>query len=259
MNGVRELLDCHRQNNSGAPLLVNTHGWVVGMGANLVAGIAAAVQPDIIIHIKVQGRPDELYLDDMISNKGVLLLRINPGIPNANPQSAALLRYRRLVRYFLGDSVPLGTLAFGNWLSNSSPLCIRSDKLRILDATGKEPLPRPYIYMALNGALVGLVASSIKNQCIGLGVVRSIGCNEIDGARVIFLLTPEPYTKLEKVDTIVLGTQRLPLDLAYANHRIQADAPYLLTSSVELVGVEGSKKANRRNLKRFRLKHLYAK
>eukprot|EP00510_Aplanochytrium_minuta_P009243 CAMPEP_0184056668 /NCGR_PEP_ID=MMETSP0956-20121227/7934_1 /TAXON_ID=627963 /ORGANISM="Aplanochytrium sp, Strain PBS07" /LENGTH=322 /DNA_ID=CAMNT_0026350777 /DNA_START=211 /DNA_END=1176 /DNA_ORIENTATION=+ len=173
---VKELISFHEKRETNQPLLVNTHGWVVGMGADLVKSIVEICKPDAIVHLVRDGQPDEMYFDVIKNRKE---FRIFPGTDNANPESPDMLRYHRLCRYFLRKTENVNKLTFGNWLANTSPYCIRSDMLTLVDVTENKLSARnPEIMVAFNGAVVGLISSAKSDRCLGLGIVRSIGYSE---------------------------------------------------------------------------------
>ena len=232
----------------GAPLLVNTHGWVQGMGSLLVQGIADIVSPDIIVNIKHDDAPDAFNFADRTN-----VLYVPSALDHPKPKLAAELRYAHLLKYFLRNEAEADPYC---WFTSTPPFCIRADKVSVVDAGGELPMSFQFLSLALNAAIVGLVSSADNGKCYGIGFVRSVALDINGKDSLIFLVTSENQEILKRVDTLVLGSERFPLDKLCSKTIVDENTPYLMHSSELLVGLNEPSNANKRNLKRRRLVHL---
>lgn len=274
------------------PLVVNTDGWVKGMGEDLLGAVIDAVRPHHIVQIL--GASQAKKFDLARVPDGCYVHRVGAyspppppvgGSPAPSLPTAQELRTLRLVAYFLGrggsgDAVgtwdEAHTAAVGekgreesagcemqasDWhggatlragvlydkghgiaalLAAKRPRRVpwRAVKIRVM--TGA--VPPNLILHAINGALVGLVASpepwrgeadDNKNSnggvhargegllaclaetplapCVGLGLVRSVDVER----RVLYVLTPEPVEVLKRVNVLVKGAVQLPNEMVF--------------------------------------------
>ena len=231
----------------GSPLLINTHGWGQGMGSLLVQGIADIFDPDVILNIKHEASVDAFNFED---RKNVVYARSALDVPK--PRVAPEVRYAHLLKYFLRNDPDADPYW---WFTSTPPFCIRADKVAVVDTGGELPKDFQFLSLALNAAIVGLVSSVDNGKCHGIGFVRSVALDINGKDSMIFLVTSEKQEILKRVDTLVLGSERFPLDKLCSRTIVDENTPYLMHSSELLVGLNEPSKANKRNLKRRRLVH----
>lgn len=75
-------------------LIINTHGWIKGVGAQLVQGVIDLIQPDIMIHLGTG--VEELYCSDSLLNKVIVL----DGYSKTSGKNALDARTSKLHQYF---------------------------------------------------------------------------------------------------------------------------------------------------------------
>eukprot|EP01087_Luapelamoeba_hula_P009907 TRINITY_DN2593_c0_g1_i2.p1 TRINITY_DN2593_c0_g1~~TRINITY_DN2593_c0_g1_i2.p1 ORF type:complete len:716 (-),score=107.94 TRINITY_DN2593_c0_g1_i2:40-2187(-) len=266
------------------PLVINTHGWVKGLGYTTLHRIICKLQPQYVVHLypKVKGITYEAqnpipFLAKEVSKlpyrPHVYPIRVRPFSPVRTPVDATDMRNFACVSYFGLQGQNLQTLP------SVPPYRIHWSRLRF--KVMGEGVNASYNMFAFNGSIVGLVADNNKycvaNQaildeetadtmpsfltslsiadCIGLGIIRSIDMDK----GFIYLLTPVPFVPLTNgpkqprtlalVNTIVKGLTPLPVMIACQGGF--SNTPYLTADSINEAG-SAVLKARGTNLHRFR-------
>ncbi|KAF7308571.1 Fungal-trans domain-containing protein [Mycena chlorophos] len=259
------------------PLVVNTMGWVKGLGADLGQRIEEFVQPTDIIEFHLTASPPT---PSSLATLHVLE-PIAPSILTAN-YTAADHRAIACLSYFHADFT---TPPAVTW-DTSRPLCaqrpyevdwsVALDKF-VLCGPGSEDVVPTEITRVLNGAVVGLVEvepgtledtestsevpytqggqlpSPSTSRCHGLAIIRSVSPTSSH----LHLLTPLPVHLLSRCRVLVKGEMELPiwamLDFTSTEEgevagTEKARVPYLQWTKSE--GLGGERRHIRRTLMR---------
>lgn len=175
------LQESKEQIENNVPLVINSHGWVHGMGLDLLSAIIADAMPTHVVQIQGSTRAKKFELPVNISPKYKLLKApawsMQPGALPRPPRTAADLRNMRITYYFAdleklknncdgnvlvdggsGGDINSGRIARS--LRSAIPHCVSWENVSICivhTTVAKEDVLR-----AINGSLVGLIVSGIK-------------------------------------------------------------------------------------------------
>ncbi|XP_050221403.1 polynucleotide 5'-hydroxyl-kinase NOL9 [Mercurialis annua] len=212
------------------PLVVNTPGWVKGVGYDTLVDMVKCISPTHVVKINVSSERKNLpegafWLDcDSSENEEVYLIEINSARqesfkkPALMQKDARFLRDLRLMAYFrqcIPSSLNLATIKeLANALASHPPYQVPISSIKIKHLHCQ--VPHAEIFYSLNASIVGLAVSSEQIEdlpwCVGLGIVR--GIDTLKG--VIYMLTPVPPSILEKVDLLLQGSIQIPTCLLQA-------------------------------------------
>ncbi|KAJ4851377.1 hypothetical protein Tsubulata_006696, partial [Turnera subulata] len=183
------------------PLVVNTPGWVKGVGYDILADMLRHIAPTHDDH-----------------DVNVNLIEINSARQDSFKRSilvqkdARLLRDSRIIAYFrqcFPSYLEFKTIKeLANALASHTPyeVPVLSIKIRHLHCQ----VPDSEIFYSLNATIVGLAVSSEQSTnfpwSVGLGIVRGIDTFK----RVLYIITPVPPSILEKVDLLLQGFIQIP-------------------------------------------------
>ncbi|CAG0882542.1 unnamed protein product [Darwinula stevensoni] len=235
---------------SSMPLIVNTMGWIVGLGAELQMGIVRCIQPTVMLYLKSSnsrqsGGPALNPLPHIVSERQSWLLRNALGVecPSLRYQlihltAVSLPQNREASDHSrVGESVlnrELQTVAYLGRLQSRVdhipiPLHAVTPFRRQLEGLGIQILnasvPWRLILECVNGRLVSLGQAEESQflPCSGVGGPRSVKPDEIiqclgfglvRGIDVesgfIYISTPTDMTTLDKVNCITVGALFLP-------------------------------------------------
>ncbi|KAF8335030.1 uncharacterized protein EI90DRAFT_2914069 [Cantharellus anzutake] len=212
------------------PLVVNTQGWIRGLGGELSSQIESMASPS--------------HCFDFEGGEDVAMTR-TPGWSSRSSSSRShtlwLAPQRRPnSRYTSADLRNLSVMSYLHFSPLRKPLCamppweintvVAYDSIRLL-GNGGEDVETGVISDALRGGLVGLIVDSASealprkgdlsipyersvsfpspstSRCLGLGVVRWISGD----ARTLHMVTPLPGKDLASCRCIVKGDMELPL------------------------------------------------
>eukprot|EP00050_Salpingoeca_kvevrii_P012688 m.24193 g.24193 ORF g.24193 m.24193 type:complete len:535 (-) comp4241_c0_seq1:131-1735(-) len=229
------------------PLVVNTHGWVKGLGLPLIGEVIRSAQPSLLVQLQssvvARNLPDlkaalangELTLDPLpsvYSISQVVQITSVEGIQQPGKFESLTLRTMGLQAYFRSPLATLPPYSIGwehvavSFLHHSVP---DHEILRALNATVvglcHSPVERPV------GALP-VVEAGYEAECIGLGVIRAIDPEQ----QLFFIITPLSPAQLAQVNLLVRGELELPSLLLLQD--VIGSAPYATTefSSANVVG-----------------------
>ncbi|KAG0593176.1 hypothetical protein KC19_1G309000 [Ceratodon purpureus] len=259
---VAELFSYFRQKHSVnstliVPLVINTHGWVKGIGYDVIVDILKATSPTHVVQLlansKKKNLPRDKFWDETSSAVTIHMESAVENLPvSRSARSAHHLRAARLLGYF--------QKCFGE---NSAPFPYREAKLfaqtamsLVRDIPYKVPIsalkikhlhsevPPSESLRSFNAAIVGLgVTCNDKYRednddgsgssfplCLGLGIVKAV-----DVAKgVVYVTTPVPLEQLQHVDILLQGRVEIPLPLLTARgYR----CPYICEKSQLVEGV----------------------
>jgi len=269
---------------SNLPLLVNTDGWIKGMGFEILSATLDTVQPNHVIQLLGEVRSKVFDLTGVIKETTTLheahSYRNSSVTHESNIEVApvaaiqsSMYRSLRLCTYFLGaptiwDRIEFGQTGIadfeceiGQSLASMKPYtvsmdCVHCGTIRGVDNPcdlGSEDV----VLDALNGSVVGLCCSGATVAtvseadseakplpCVGLGLIRSIDRFN----RRFFILTPISIDTLQSVNMLVGGSIQVPNECRYRG--VQAESfPYMSCDGVS-VGVGGEFMKSRNTLMR---------
>ncbi|KAG2679077.1 hypothetical protein I3843_11G034000 [Carya illinoinensis] len=204
------------------PLVINTPGWVKGVGYDILADMLKCITPTHVVKINISAASKNLpagrfWLDEDYDGM-VSLIEINSARQDSYNRSvlvqkdAQLLRDLRIMAYFRQcfpsdlDITTIKELAHALACHPPYEVPVSSIKIRHLHCR----VPSSEIFYSLNAAIVGLAIGSEDSEslplCVGLGIVR--GIDTFKG--LLYVITPVPHSSLEKVDLFLQGFIQIP-------------------------------------------------
>ncbi|GAY38961.1 hypothetical protein CUMW_040710 [Citrus unshiu] len=204
------------------PLIVNTPGWVKGIGYDILVDMLKYITPTHVVKINIsfekKNLPAGAFWLDNFEGVDVNLIEISSARQDSFNRSvlvqkdARLLRDLRIMAYFrqcfpsdLNITI-IKELAQALAAHPPYQVPISSIKIRHLYCQ----VPSSEIFYSLNATIVGLAISSDASEnlphCVGLGIVR--GIDTLKG--LLYVITPVPPGILEKVDLFLLGFIQIP-------------------------------------------------
>ncbi|CAL0325387.1 unnamed protein product [Lupinus luteus] len=207
------------------PLIVNTSGWVKGVGYVMLVDMLKYIGPTHVVKINIsvenKNLPAGAFWLDGGNDGTVNLVEINSARQDSFNRSvlvqkdARLLRDLRITAYFrqcLPRDFNITTIKeLAHALTSHCPceVPIASIKIKHLHCE----VPNSEIFYSLNASIVGLAVDSGDSEilpwCVGLGIVR--GIDTFKG--VLFVITPVPQSSLEKVNLLLQGYIQIPTSL----------------------------------------------
>ncbi|XVE54882.1 hypothetical protein DITRI_Ditri03aG0118100 [Diplodiscus trichospermus] len=204
------------------PLVVNTPGWVKGIGYEILVDMLKYISPTHVVKINISAESKNLPGGAFWSNgdcDGIVnIIEIKSARQDSFNRSvlvqkdARLLRDLRIMAYFrqcFPSDKPITTIKELAYALASHPpyeVPISCIKIRHLHCQ----VPSNEIYYSLNSTIVGLAVSSEGSEdlpwCVGLGIVR--GIDTFKG--LLYVITPVPQSILEKVDLFLQGFIQIP-------------------------------------------------
>ncbi|KAJ9163683.1 hypothetical protein P3X46_023324 [Hevea brasiliensis] len=221
------------------PLIVNTPGWVKGVGYDILVDMVRCIAPTHVVKINISFERKNLpvgafWLDDDCWGE-VNLIEINSARQDSFNRSmllqkdARLLRDLRIMAYFrqcFSSSLNITTIKeLSNSLASHPPyqVPISSVKIRHLHCQ----VLSTEIFYSLNASIVGLAVGSEQLAdlpwCVGLGIVRGIDTSK----GLLYMITPVPPNILEKVDLLLQGFIQIPTCLLQVQGCM---SPYMSTN-----------------------------
>ncbi|XP_076921310.1 polynucleotide 5'-hydroxyl-kinase NOL9-like [Bidens hawaiensis] len=191
----------------GVPLVINTPGWVKGMGLDLLVDMLKHIAPTQVVKIRVPDEnknlpPGPFWLKDAHDNQEVTLFEIGS-------KKLVHAAHDRLLAYFRNcvpnDASLTTTEELDHELAAHPPYEILMSSVTI-----KKLHPEMPRVQTSGSFIVGLAVSSSTSEglpcCVGLGIVRGV-----DTAKdTLYLITPVPKSVLEKVDLLLHGLIKIP-------------------------------------------------
>ncbi|KAH9322681.1 hypothetical protein KI387_017320, partial [Taxus chinensis] len=207
------------------PLVVNTHGWVKGLGYDVLVDMLRYMAPTHVVQIRLSAISKNLPLgifwslgrDYEVSTKLLYLGTAMKDIMNKSiviQKHGRHMRELRIIAYFRqcfgGSSESIKTYKeLARALASHPPYQVSIQSIKIVHHHCQ--VPDSEIYYSLNGTIVGLAVSS-KNcthafsqpVCVGLGIVR--GIDILKG--LFYVITPVSIRTLQSVDMFFAGLHR---------------------------------------------------
>ncbi|XP_059640011.1 polynucleotide 5'-hydroxyl-kinase NOL9-like isoform X2 [Cornus florida] len=208
--------------NTGLPLVINTPGWVKGIGYDILVDMLKYIAPTHVVKICISAESKNLptgpfWLDEG-DDTAVNLIEVNSARQDSLKRSilksnnARDLRDQRILDYFKQcfptDLNVIFIKDLANALASHPPyeISISSVKIKHLHCQ----VPTAETFYSLNATIVGLAVSSADYEhlpsCVGLGIVRGIDTSK----QLLYIITPVPQNILEKVDLLLQGFIQIP-------------------------------------------------
>lgn len=222
------------------PLLVNTMGWLNGLGLSLLVDVLRWVGPTDVVQLVAEGADGDLpLLDDArlgaacgwSTSRGGRGGRVAAAayhrLPGATRRARSWARAKReaMLLAYLGQQPPAvgpgGGAPF--WLWNTVPLRVPMSLVAVHDCDNA--VPKQQLLRAICGTVVALcvvpahemletekpgypkfINHSGPYECLGYGLVRGVdACKQY-----LYISTPEPADRLAEVNALVRGDLHLP-------------------------------------------------
>ncbi|QDZ20713.1 polynucleotide 5'-hydroxyl-kinase [Chloropicon primus] len=274
-NSVVHLMDWYAAHGLGAlrsrnlaPLVVNTPGWVKGLGFEILDRMVRQIQPKHVVQLCTNTGKD--LPREQADWRGLgLSLYYPPAHEHNAPSGVSAVDMRSLMwlsfcHQCAGTGTPMDLSATTQELFSqaASSLCgclpyrVNLDLLKVVSASTFE-FPSRMLPGVLNGSLVGLAEGSGGGEdedsgattCypfVGFGLVRSVD----PGSGDIFVLTNAKLADLRRVGALVLGSVQLPQQLLQ-NEAYQS--PYVAQGTLTGDGIGAGVIKGRNNMRRGRL------
>nr|GEV97542.1 probable myosin-binding protein 5 [Tanacetum cinerariifolium] len=208
--------------NSGVPLIVNTPGWVKGIGYDVLVDILKHVTPSHVVNICISAKRKNLPSGAFWSQDGdagaATLIEINSARQDSLNRSVLVqkdsrhLRDLSIVKYFtqcFSNDMNLSSVRdIAGALASHSPYEVSVSAVKIKHLHCE--VPKAEIFYSLNATIVGLAVDSEGAgdlpRCVGLGIVRGIDTLR----KVLYIITPVSPSVLEDVDVLLQGFIQIP-------------------------------------------------
>ncbi|ORX37251.1 hypothetical protein BD324DRAFT_435981 [Kockovaella imperatae] len=248
ISAIRQLIDYYRYEMEG-PLVINTQGWIKGLGEDLLKAIESAAEPTHVFTFEAEGGSPPTYTVPLGGIHRILQpAPTSPLQARYTPSDFRILGMMSYLKAMLGE---------GRWgASQSWEVNIPGTIQNVyLVGQGSDGVINEDLELALNGALVGLLQSEPEETIyepgrrpdgvfLGYGIIRWIQPSSL-GFKVA-LSSPLPSSALASVNAIVKnGAMELPL---CALLEAGEDVPFVDYSAIEGPGLE--RRRIRRNIMR---------
>lgn len=253
MSGLIELISVYYRDLSDLPLVVNTSGWVKGVGYDLLMHLITALKPDNLILLD---QYDNLNANALVSNvdKHVTLIRVDAVRDDQRVKlNAQDQRNLVLTSYFHHKG---SDWDFSETLSSQAPFQVPMSILKVKFL--HEEVPFSQSHYALNGTLVGLVVDSTRyhqphskqslgfipthtpllQNCVGIGLIRAIDLEK----GLVYILSSVPLEEIKLVNLLLRGSLDFPIALSTQGY-LREKLPY--TTFNELSGLASKELKNR--------------
>mmetsp|Transcript_38173 Transcript_38173/g.107864 ORF Transcript_38173/g.107864 Transcript_38173/m.107864 type:complete len:565 (+) Transcript_38173:240-1934(+) len=263
------------QSGFGAmPMVINTHGWVKGLGMDTLALILQAAQPSHVVQLACgvpsrdlpsglwwaanDGAAENVCAECIPSAKSAAVRGKVAPPPDSTGRTAAgdrALRWAAWAHLCSGPGLSAGLALVGSespgafspaatLLAELPPYAVPLDAfpLRFRCST----VPKGEELTVANGAVVGLMGHASGGggaPCLGLGLIRGI-----DAPRgTMYILTPSPPGVLAEVAELHVGVLEIPPQLLQCN---RYSSPYLSAFCLAAEGTGAGKMKSRNSLVR---------
>ncbi|KAM6569841.1 hypothetical protein CsatB_017826 [Cannabis sativa] len=204
---------------SELPLVVNTPGWVKGVGYEILVDMLKYIAPTHVVKINISTKnknlPGGAFWLDYHSEEMVNLIEINAARQDSYNRSQCF-----------ASNLNISTIKeLANALASQPPYEVPISSIKIRHLYSQ--VPPTEIFYSLNATIVGLAVSFEESEslpwCVGLGIVR--GIDTLKG--VLYVITPVPPSTLEKVDLFLQGFIQIPTSLLQVQGCV---SPYMSTN-----------------------------
>ena len=261
------------------PLIINTNGWIQGLGFDVLYSCLHAMRVTHLIRLdgdsSRQNLPRGIFWKPQPDAQ--VLEYVLPAISSSAPGTIAARELRHTLApifriaqqsYTAADKRNLMWIKFaamccssysshqgqewfstiGDSLASEKPYAVSLDSLTITSTYGF--IPEKEMFRVLNGSIVGLCAASSAKEktplkCLGMGIIRSVNI----ATRTLYILTPEPENVLKLVQHFVVGKIDLPTSILQTQ---RFKSPYLALHALSADGTAAGSGKSRNNLQRHR-------
>ncbi|CAJ2676755.1 unnamed protein product [Trifolium pratense] len=206
------------------PLVVNTSGWVKGVGYNMLVNMLKYICPTHVVKIGISTENMNLPAGKFWlggKHDGTILMEIRAARQDSlngsglAQNNARLVRDSRLMAYFRqclpSDSNVSTIKELAHSLTSHCPYHVPIASVKIRHVHCK--VPSSQTFHSLNASIVGLAVESKGPGnlpwCLGLGIVRAI--DSVKG--ILYVITPVPFDSLKKVNLLLQGYIQIPTGL----------------------------------------------
>ncbi|KAI3725938.1 hypothetical protein L1987_65734 [Smallanthus sonchifolius] len=225
--------------NSGVPLIINTSGWVKGIGYDVLVDMLKHIDPSHVVNICISAKSKNLPSGAFWSQDGdagaITLIEINSARQDSLNRSVLVhkdsphLRDLSIVTYFRqcfpSDMNMRSVKEIAQALAAHPPYEVSMSAVNIKHLHCE--VPKAEIFYSLNASIVGLAVdpegSEHLPRCVGLGIVRGIDTLR----RVLYIITPVPQNVLEDVDVLLQGFIQIPTCLLQVHGCV---SPYMASN-----------------------------
>ena len=252
------------------PLVINTQGWVKGLGFDILDRLIQQIKPRHIVQLCTNTSKDLPKDESWKAATGSCVYYLQ-GHSFSAPASMSALDTRSLAwlsfchqcdgsRLNLRDSVQDLFSKAASSLCRCYPFKVSLQSLRVVSISNYD-LPERHLPNVLNGALVALAAQDGEEEnsnhnsnlssssCYpfsGFGLVRSVDMKTGD----LYILTNIPDASVDKIELLVLGSLSLPQQLL---QNADFQSPYVAHGTITVEGTGAGFIKGRNNMKRGRL------
>ncbi|XP_064957757.1 polynucleotide 5'-hydroxyl-kinase NOL9-like isoform X2 [Musa acuminata AAA Group] len=207
------------------PLVINTSGWVKGIGYDLLVDMLRYMSPTHVVQMRVsvesKNLPTGFFWLEENEKTSVNLIEI-PTVYEPSTRlvliknDACIIRNLRLVAYFrqcLPRELDISTYKeLADCLASITPYEVPLSRIKVKHL--HQQVPSSEVNHSLNATIVGLAVSSCVPPssehctpwCVGLGIIRAI---DISKDR-LYVITPVSPCELENVDILLRGCLETP-------------------------------------------------
>ncbi|KAF9609089.1 hypothetical protein IFM89_013343 [Coptis chinensis] len=215
------------------PLVVNTPGWVKGVGFDILVEMLRYISPTHVVQVRTSSETKNLptqafWLDEelQVLDNHIKIYAARQDSRNQSvlvQKDARLLRDLRIISYFrlcFPSEVDFSSFKeLAHALASHPPYEVSLSSVKVTHLHCQ--VPSNEVFRGLNATIVGLAISSAKPSesesctpwCVGLGIVRGVDPSK----DLLYVLTPVPPSILEKVDLLLQGFLQIPIDLLKVN------------------------------------------
>ncbi|XP_009394098.1 polynucleotide 5'-hydroxyl-kinase NOL9 isoform X1 [Musa acuminata AAA Group] len=207
------------------PLVINTSGWVKGIGYDLLVDMLRYMSPTHVVQMRVsvesKNLPTGFFWLEENEKTSVNLIEI-PTVYEPSTRlvliknDACIIRDLRLVAYFrqcLPRELDISTYKeLADCLASITPYEVPLSRIKVKHL--HQQVPSSEVNHSLNATIVGLAVRSCVPPssehctpwCVGLGIIRAI---DISKDR-LYVITPVSPCELENVDILLRGCLETP-------------------------------------------------
>lgn len=255
------------------PIIINTHGWVEGVGKDILNDLIFYLKPQYLLQMAEPIK--KKYIEDGLIEKDgynpvqcyVDAIKFEGAIAFPTPiekRSTQLLNYFGLINYKLAEEGPM--------LFKSSSKTFKVPWKSVMLHFPDHNVPPSQTFYALNGSIVGLVVSNQnlvkygtetnsslglsflmsqldpnESYAVGIGIVKIIDAKD----QVFYISTSVPFESLKRVNTLVKSCLKIDSKLLLLETTLIS--PYLTSDSIPGEGSGSVEMKQRSNILRRRL------
>ncbi|XP_063934685.1 polynucleotide 5'-hydroxyl-kinase NOL9-like [Zophobas morio] len=219
---IKELYQLYNGKYSNFPLIVNTHGWLVGLGLMIIECICTIVNPSDIVLLAITEKEFTEKFSTLLNAKAdyfgvvkerkrsfskVTVTNIHAVEGYKRKRKSKTLKYKASFHRLMSLAV---------YFACCTPICFQAPYEVSLDDVQVELLydvvAKTQHLCAINGNFVGLCVADKPGpkrplECLGLAIVRAVDV----GNRKLYINTPLDARELERVNVLQKGVIEIPI------------------------------------------------